>query len=146
MKKRCRKFTAEECKWLLEYKGNTRPKDFYSRFGYKRTQKQLGQKIYYLRHPEKQIEDTEKRLVQRKEMRELADLIKSETGCYFCEETESIVLDFHHINPETKSFTIGEYTKSEDLMLEEISKCIVVCSNCHRKLHGGLLQYKGKHK
>lgn len=49
------------------------------------------------------------------------------------------VFDFHHRNPEEKSFGIGsELTnKSMDELLEEVKKCDLLCANCHRVLHYG---------
>jgi predicted HNH restriction endonuclease len=29
---------------------------------------------------------------------------------------------------------------SIDSIIKEIDKCLVICSNCHRKLHAGLIQ------
>ena len=49
-------------------------------------------------------------------------------------------LDFHHINPEEKEFTIGKHrSKSKENLLKEISKCVCLCANCHRKIHAGLI-------
>lgn len=50
-------------------------------------------------------------------------------------------LIFHHIDRDNKKFIVNEFISRkingltvEDL-LEEISKCIVICTNCHRKQH-----------
>lgn len=61
---------------------------------------------------------------------------KREKGCLLCEENDPVALVFHHINPEEKSFTISEFThhKWMDILLE-IKKCVVVCRNCHSKIH-----------
>lgn len=42
--------------------------------------------------------------------------------------------DFHHLNPKEKDFNIALNLNYEDC-LEELKKCILVCSNCHRELH-----------
>lgn len=43
------------------------------------------------------------------------------------------VMDFDHRDPATKTFVIGQGRQKELLkVLSEISKCDVVCSNCHR--------------
>jgi len=49
-------------------------------------------------------------------------------------------LDFHHLNPEVKSFGIGDkgYTRSWEKVREEVDKCILVCANCHRELHSNI--------
>jgi len=50
-------------------------------------------------------------------------------------------LDFHHIDPEIKSFGIAEQrrTKMNDEIKRELDKCILVCSNCHREIHAGYI-------
>ena len=46
------------------------------------------------------------------------------------------VYDFHHKNPEEKEFTISEQMLvSTERFQKEISKCILLCANCHRKEH-----------
>lgn len=58
------------------------------------------------------------------------------TKCLKCGESRKYVLDFHHIDPSTKSFTIGRIKKSSLEAIEnEIDKCIVLCANCHREFH-----------
>lgn len=46
-------------------------------------------------------------------------------------------LEFHHINPTEKDFSISSYghTKSWELIKTELDKCILVCANCHREIH-----------
>lgn len=46
-------------------------------------------------------------------------------------------LEFHHVNPEEKSFGImtDHVTKSLESQLTELKKCILVCANCHRGIH-----------
>jgi hypothetical protein len=51
-------------------------------------------------------------------------------------------LDFHHTNPENKLFDIGKFIngrqcneENKKIIKEEIDKCIVLCSNCHRIYH-----------
>lgn len=49
-------------------------------------------------------------------------------------------LEFHHIDPKEKDFSIGSngYCYSWDKIKKELDKCILVCSNCHREIHSGL--------
>jgi hypothetical protein len=42
------------------------------------------------------------------------------------------VMDFHHRDRSTKKFAVGSGSRSVKATLEEIAKCDVVCSNCHR--------------
>lgn len=45
------------------------------------------------------------------------------------------IMDFDHRDPDQKSFGIGEslVSKRPEVLLAEIAKCDVVCSNCHRE-------------
>lgn len=44
--------------------------------------------------------------------------------------------DFHHLDPESKSFTISEnILVSLDKFEEEVAKCELLCANCHRLKH-----------
>ena len=56
------------------------------------------------------------------------------TKCSMCGESSKCCLDFHHIDPKTKERRIS-YLRSIKKIDAEIAKCIVLCSNCHRKLH-----------
>lgn len=71
---------------------------------------------------------------------QLVNRYKKFCGCYFCDEVEPVALDFHHLNPKEKdlnvSLAVSYSTKSLKL---EIRKCVVLCANCHRKVHAGIL-------
>ena len=63
--------------------------------------------------------------------------IKNELGCSRCSETEPCCLDFHHIY-DNKLIDISKLSRmgwSWKRIDEEIAKCIILCSNCHRKEH-----------
>jgi len=51
-------------------------------------------------------------------------------------------LDFHHLDPFKKDFSIGAkgYTRSWEKVKKELDKCILVCANCHREIHEGLIK------
>ena len=56
--------------------------------------------------------------------------------CSQCSENHPATLDFHHKNH--KEFSINYMVAngySPDKIKNEMKKCIVLCSNCHRKLH-----------
>ena len=62
--------------------------------------------------------------------------------CAYCGLVEDACLyDFHHINPDTKSFGIGSATttRSRQAYVEEAKKCIMLCANCHRKIENNLI-------
>jgi len=46
------------------------------------------------------------------------------------------IFDFHHINPEDKTERFrGLMDKRWEIIKQEISMCVLVCSNCHRLIH-----------
>lgn len=55
-------------------------------------------------------------------------------GCCICGETDIACLDFHHIR-DKKCQVSHMLTYSYNKIEEEINKCVILCSNCHRKLH-----------
>lgn len=50
-------------------------------------------------------------------------------------------LEFHHINPEEKDFAISAkgYTRSWKSVKDELDKCVMVCSNCHKEIHANVI-------
>lgn len=45
------------------------------------------------------------------------------------------VYDFHHLDPTEKDFSIGKNALKFESIKKELDKCILLCSNCHRKEH-----------
>ncbi len=75
----------------------------------------------------------ERRLLLLEKIREL----KIRTKCK-CGESHIATLSFHHRDGSTKECDIRTIVVkgwSWKRVLEEISKCDVMCENCHRKLH-----------
>lgn len=60
-------------------------------------------------------------------------------GCSLCGEDDLSCLEFHHKDPSEKEFQIGGSGTNFNLdrIRSEIEKCIVVCANCHKKIHAG---------
>jgi|SRR5205085_1266262 len=69
---------------------------------------------------------------------------KESLGCEVCGETHPACLEFHHINPKEKRFSVGRLNDylSVRLMKSEIAKCRLLCANCHRKEHWSAHQAK----
>jgi len=44
-------------------------------------------------------------------------------------------LDFHHVNPLEKDFTIGGKSWAFETLRKEADKCILLCRNCHIEEH-----------
>lgn len=64
--------------------------------------------------------------------------------CCICGETTYCCLELHHIR--NKLYTISRAVKNlpTPLFIKEMNKCIVVCSNCHKKLHNNVIRYEDK--
>lgn len=62
-------------------------------------------------------------------------------GCNICNEKEPCCLDFHHVESLEKDNLISYLvnTNSRQKLELELRKCVVVCSNCHRKIHKKLI-------
>jgi hypothetical protein len=63
---------------------------------------------------------------------------KKNLSCTLCPENHPATLDFHHRDKDSKIMGICDLVArnySKEHILEEIAKCDVLCSNCHRKLH-----------
>lgn len=74
------------------------------------------------------------------ENKSIVEEIKSQQGCAKCGDTRPYVLDFHHIDPSTKVERVAKmisnhYNANNKEIQEEITKCVVLCSNCHREWH-----------
>lgn len=69
-----------------------------------------------------------------KEKRVFIQNYKIAMGCIDCGYNEDpVALDFDHLDPTTKNFTIGGgKDRSLKGIIEEIAKCDVVCAICHR--------------
>jgi hypothetical protein len=72
--------------------------------------------------------------------RQWLDAYKAHHSCTKCGEKEAVCLEFHHTDPDTKDFTIAtNKNRSMEAIKEEVDKCIVVCRNCHAKIHAGII-------
>lgn len=72
---------------------------------------------------------------RRKSLYDLIDVIK-DRPCADCKNKfHPVAMDFDHLPEHNKSFNISRAANrnySIESVLEEIKKCEVVCSNCHR--------------
>jgi hypothetical protein len=68
--------------------------------------------------------------------REWAEGLKA-AGCP-CGEIDACCLEWHHPNKD-KEFTVSVeiYNFSKERIVREIGKCVLLCANCHRKIHKG---------
>lgn len=66
---------------------------------------------------------------------------KASKGCFFCSEKEVCCLDCHHKGD--KKYNISDMIAgnfSINNIMKELEKCVIICSNCHRKLHAGIIK------
>ncbi len=49
-------------------------------------------------------------------------------------------LEFHHKDPTQKDFHLSDnYSKPWEVVVKELDKCALLCSNCHKEVHGGIV-------
>lgn len=65
------------------------------------------------------------------------------TPCMKCGEDRKYLIQFHHIDNDSKEFTIGDgwCYRSEENLKNEVNKCVCLCANCHFEFH----HFYGKH-
>lgn len=65
--------------------------------------------------------------------------IKMRRGCAICGFAKApAALEFHHhFGPKAFSLSLTGASRSWESIVEEMSKCVVLCCNCHRLLHMG---------
>jgi 5-methylcytosine-specific restriction endonuclease McrA len=67
------------------------------------------------------------------------------TKCEECGyDKSSRILHFHHINPREKDGSVLRCfrNRGERAGLEEITKCVTLCPNCHAEVHANIRQLK----
>ncbi len=67
-------------------------------------------------------------------------------ACMLCGYDRYIgALHFHHVDPSQKEFGISRrgFTRSIAKMREEAAKCVLLCSNCHAEVEGGIATLPG---
>lgn len=129
--------------------------------GYSRTKE--GRHEYYLKVRESQLAKSKQRYFEKKDilleyqkeyrknnravlnqktkhkrLMRLLEAIELLGGkCNRCLQVfDPVCYDFHHLNPDEKDFTIGEnMLLAKDKIMNEVKKCILLCSNCHRLTH-----------
>lgn len=77
------------------------------------------------------------RSLKRRRVRRKQELVASFGGkCIDCGYSECLAaLEFHHRDPGTKDFGLGNFSGSLERLLIEATKCDLVCASCHRLRH-----------
>lgn len=73
-----------------------------------------------------------------KKLRDWFREFKSELKCIECGESHPACIEFHHLDQTKKDFDLATAVAKgfmKERILEEIAKCVAICSNCHKKLH-----------
>ena len=59
--------------------------------------------------------------------------------CGLSEPKHLEIYDYHHVDPDTKLYSVSNILKGPiERLRTEVDKCLLLCSNCHRKEHARL--------
>lgn len=80
-----------------------------------------------------------------KRRKKVAQLVKEYLGneCCICKYNKcDWALEAHHVFEEKKEFALSVrgLTRSLEKTLNEAGKCVLLCANCHREYHAGLIK------
>lgn len=60
--------------------------------------------------------------------------------CEHCGYAKSLrALQFHHLDPSQKDFNLSRFDGKWERVEVELTKCILVCANCHAEIHDELV-------
>jgi hypothetical protein len=97
------------------------------------------QKKWYARNVAKQKSNAKKhKQVSIQRNREYVWGVKSTTPCTQCGESDPACLEFHHLDSDDKESAISNAAGagwSLERLQAEVDKCVILCRNCHAKLH-----------
>ena len=98
-----------------------------------------AQRNHYLNNKEDYLNRNK---IRRNERKIWFSEIMKDKCCCKCSESAIECLDWHHIDPNEKDSNVSALLnnfRSKERILKEIEKCVLLCSNCHRKVHSGTL-------
>lgn len=89
------------------------------------------------------------RNARRRRIRDQLAAYKADKSCSMCSENEPVCLEFHHIDPRTKDHPPADLAKNKGWSFERVishleTTCIILCANCHRKIHKQLREKQHK--
>jgi hypothetical protein len=130
---------CHEVKWLSEFNKKATAKD--GKQSYCRECNRARARRYYQENHDRHIRVVMAyRRRRKKELSARITAIKEANGCALCPENDPVCLEFHHPDPGQKDFEIGSFFNASwkwPVIVAEIKKCVVLCSNCHKKVHAG---------
>lgn len=101
-----------------------------------KTCKQEYDRLYHSKRSKKQLDRKYQGSLERKERNHLYILNYFKTHhCVGCGEADPLVLEFDHLDRENKLGDMGLMVAHSSIktLETEISKCRVLCANCHRR-------------
>lgn len=100
---------------------------------------------YYYANKQRQEYLKEKAAEINQRNRDYVKEVKEDGCCQNCGESCPVALDFHHTGEKKNDVaTLVNKEYSLDKIKSEIDKCELVCSNCHRKHHAGVIDLNRK--
>lgn len=62
--------------------------------------------------------------------------------CGVCSYNKCVhALEFHHLDPSQKEFGFAKrWSRAWAKLVVELQKCVLLCSNCHKEYHAGILK------
>lgn len=92
------------------------------------------QRAYYLRNRERELQ---RKRDDYKRRALILDRLKTFKGCARCGfRKHPAALVFHHLDPSTKTRNVSAFLRAGmDAVRKELSKCEVLCANCHALEH-----------
>lgn len=126
--------TCTKCK--IEY-GN--PEQFFSkkRNGLDSECKECNKKYYKLHYIKNKSKYKANAKRSKKKFQDEFRVYKRTLSCCICDENHPACLQFHHVNPEDKTYEVSFLLSNGNSgkIWKEIEKCVVMCANCHAKKH-----------
>ena len=94
-------------------------------------------RVYTPEEKERKLVLSRKRDAVRRYKRKLLAINMHNNECFDCGNTyHPACYDFHHLDPKLKDFDpCAGLSKKKEVFLNEINKCVMLCSNCHRIRH-----------
>lgn len=87
-------------------------------------------------HQENKVSQKEKARLRALPKQEYVLQYLLEHPCKNCGESDPVVLQFHHRDPNTKEGIASKFIHySWEKLKAEIEKCDILCANCHIKHH-----------
>ena len=101
--------------------------------------RRLRQVVYSKTYYEKNKKDVIQKINTKKKIHKAWFVnYKKQLACVTCGHNHPAALDFHHVEQKKSNRKVHKLVSdgnTKKRILEEIDKCVVLCSNCHRTYH-----------